>query len=84
MNRKYGKKLVLHRETVRSLDPSLLGRATGAGYTNPTGRTVCHTDCVTNCALCTDTGPGTDGTACTTCYWCSNDCGTGGACTVAC
>ncbi|MFP5286029.1 MAG: hypothetical protein ACLGI9_09855 [Thermoanaerobaculia bacterium] len=46
------KKLVLHRDTLRALDPSTLGVIAGGetgGGACETGRTVCWTYCASNC-----------------------------------
>lgn len=41
--RKHGKKLTLHRETLRSLEEGKLGKA--AGGTMGSNHTFCNTDC---------------------------------------
>lgn len=44
------RKLVLNRETLRELDPSLLRAAAGATVGGcDTGRTICWTYCASNC-----------------------------------
>lgn len=74
---------MLSRETLYRLNPSQLRYANGGVYTGESGRTVCHTACVTNCGVC---GPGSEsmGGLCTTMNECSDGCNTGGACTVSC
>lgn len=52
MQPKLSRKLVLHRETLRELDSSLLQAAAGATVGGcDTGRTICWTYCASNC-LC--------------------------------
>ena len=47
-----GKKLVLHRDTLRALDSSTLRAIAGATVGGcDTGRTICWTYCASNC-LC--------------------------------
>ncbi|MEA2560594.1 MAG: hypothetical protein QOH06_2098 [Acidobacteriota bacterium] len=49
---KSSKKLVLHRDTLRALDPSMLHAVAGATVGGcDTGRTICWTNCASNC-LC--------------------------------
>lgn len=82
MKRKSGTKMTLHRETLRSLDPALVGQAAGGAF--PPVETG-YTDCISRCAsVCcpNEGGGGSFGTCFNTCGVCSADCATGGACTL--
>jgi hypothetical protein len=82
MKRKNVKKIMLHRETLHRLDPSLLGRLAVGGVIPPveTG----WTDCVSRCAsvCCPNDGGSESFGTCISCGVCSGGCATGGACTL--
>lgn len=80
MKKRKVQKLMLNRETLHRLEPSLLHHAGGL---IETGGSDCVTRCASNCCP-NEGGTGTDGSICATCYECSNGCATGGACTVSC
>ena len=78
MKKKRVGKLVLHRETVRTLNSSTLRRAVGAVDT--------EAECTTFIfGTCGDPGSNNcSGVDCTSWEACTNGCATGGACTATC
>ena len=75
---KKSRKLVLNRETLHSLD---LRNVAGGGSYAVCG-TLARTTVTTNTSNTSDTGYGTTGYTCDTYGACSDDCTTGGACTL--
>jgi hypothetical protein len=78
--KKKARRLTLNRETLHSLQHLHYV----VGGVEATGRTQCETRCASNCSNCgTESGSG-DYSIFATCNVCSNECATGGACTVGC